>query len=179
MELPFDVARFLGAWRWLVATDSVILGEELALLLGIEPAEGRVGVKSERVARAIHPDDQRPFFEAIERASHYGGDIHLSYRVMADGVLHRIESSGSCVRTQRGGRPSEYLGAAHVREERDEHPLTAAADHLLAAAQLVRSTGDKPLSYFIDMALTEMGARLAERTWQGARPRIALVRRVV
>ncbi len=178
MRLPIDVARFAGAWRWLVASNSVFLSSELALLSRIDPAEGRAGVKPERIAQSIHPDDQASYVEAVERASFYGGEISLSYRVLNSEALHRIEIAGSCVRAERGGRPLEYLGGAHVWEQPDEHSLVIAADHLLNAAQLVRGAGEKSLSLFIDMALMEMGTRLAsrEKTLQKPCPRISVVR---
>lgn len=178
MRPPFDVARFAGAWRWLVATDRAVLGEELSLLLGIDASEGRAGVKSKRIAEAIYIEDQPSYFAAVERASFYGGDINLSYRVVTGSAVLRIDVTGTCVRASSRGRPLEYLGAAHIWEQADEHPLATAADHLLSAAQIVRGTGDKSLSLFIDMTLMEMGARLAsrEKASQKPCPRIVVVR---
>ena len=85
--------------------------------------------------------------------------------------------SGSCVRAGRGGRPADYLGGAHLFEQSNEHPLSAAADHLASAARLARELSDQSLSLFIDMALIEGSSHLAEleREQQKSRPPIALI----
>lgn len=177
MQLHHDVARFLGAWRWLVSKDLIFMGEEVAVLFGIDPAVGRLGVKMSRLARSIHPDDQASFFEAIQRASYFGGDIGFSYRLMVENEYRRIEITGSCVRAKAGGRPAEYLGGAHMHDGRAEHPLSIVADHLLASAETARAAGERDLSHFINMALMEVGSRLAqlELSLQKPRPCIAVV----
>ncbi len=177
MQLHHDVARYLGAWRWLVSKDLIFIGEEVAVLLGIDPAAGRSGVKVSRLAQSIHPDDQASFFEAIERASYFGGDIGFSYRLMIENEYRRIEVTGSYVRAKAGGRPAEYLGAVHISNECAEHPLSIIADHLLASAEGARAAGERELSHFINMALMEVGSRLAqlELSLQKQRPCIAVV----
>lgn len=177
MQLPHDVARFLGAWRWLVTKDQVFVGDDLALLFGIDPVVGRSGVKVSRFAQSIHADDQAGFAQAVERASYFGGDIGFSYRLMVDGEFRRVEVTGNCVRASRGGRPAEYLGAAHIYNGHAQHPLSIAADHLLASAEAARAAGERDLSHFINMALMEAGSRLAsqELALQKPRPCIAVV----
>lgn len=177
MQLHHDVARFLGAWRWLVAKDRIFFGEEIAVMFGIDPTAGRSGLKVSRLAQSIHPDDQASFFEAIERASYFGGDISFSCRLMAENEFCRIEVAGGCIRAETGGRPAEYLGAAHIYSGRAEHPLSIIADHLLASAEAARAAGERDLSHFINMALMEVGSRLAslELSLQRPRPRIAVV----
>lgn len=178
MQLHQDVARFLGAWRWLVAKDAVSIGEELALLFGIDPGVGRLGVKVSRFAQSIHADDQPGFFQVVERASNFGGDIGFSYRVLVEGEFRRIEVTGTCVRASQDGRPAEYLGAAHIHSAHAEHPLSIVADHLLASAEIAKEAGERDLSHFINMALMEAGSRIAqqERALHKPRPCIAVVR---
>ncbi len=177
MQLHHDVARFLGAWRWLVSKDLIFMGEEVAVPFGIDPAAGRSGVKVSRLAQSIHPDDKASFFEGIERASYFGGDIGFSCRLMVENEYRRIEITGSCVRAKAGGRPAEYLGGAHMHDGRAEHPLSIVADHLLASAEMAKVAGERDLSHFINMALMEVGSRIAqqEQALHKPRPRIAVV----
>jgi hypothetical protein len=178
MVVSHDVVRFLGSWRWLVAKDVVIMEEDVARAFGINSAEAQAGVKSWRFANAIHPDDRAAFYAAVEKASLYAGEINFGYRLIIDGVLHRVEVSGSCVRARRSGGPAEYLGALHVHVEMDEHPLSASADHLISAAKLARAAGEKSLCQFIDMALVEAGVSLAvlEQKLQKAKPQVVIAR---
>lgn len=177
MQLHYDVARFLGAWRWLVSKDLIFIGEEIAVLFGIDPAAGRSGVRVNRLAQFIHPEDQAGFFQAIERASYFGGDIGFSYRLMVEDEFRRVEVTGTCVRAKVGGQPAEYLGAAHIYNGRAEHPLSTVADHLLASAEMAKAAGERDLTHFINMALMEVGSRLAslELSLQKPRPCIAVV----
>lgn len=178
MRSEFDLARFVGAWRWLVSRDFIFLGDDLSALLGVDRVQGQSGINPKQLADSIHPDDRAAFSRAMERASFYGGEIDLSFRVMAGTEFCRVDISGSCIRAGRGGRPLEYLGGAHVSGLPEEPPLALIADHLLQAAQLVREAGERSLSLFIDMALVELGTRLAanDRALQKAAPRIAVVR---
>jgi len=163
MRHPFDVARYMGGWRWLVRTNAVVLADELATLMGVDPVSGRAGIKTTCLAEAVHPDDRQGFIEKLSQASVSGKDLSLSYRTVASGTLRRVEVHGTCIRTTASGRPAEYLGAVQVYEFGDGDPVSEVAEHLTAAAAAAISLHDKSLSLFINMALVEAASRLAHR----------------
>lgn len=157
----FDVSRYLGTFRWIVSKGLFVFGEDLAEILGFDAMQARRGVELALLADVIHPHDHAAFFAATERASYYGGDLTVELRLLNSNRVEHIRLTGSCVRASRG-RPAEFLGALHAWIDEDAPPLAIVADHLCAAAEIARGLNEQPLQRFVDMALFELGTRLAE-----------------
>lgn len=173
-----ETAVYLGSWRWNVLNNRVVVGADIARAFGIDPLGARKGIGIERFAAAIVPEDKPLFTTAIDRATVFGGELSFDCRLLNGDRITHVQVVGDCV-DAIDGRPVEYLGATHIREEHADQPLIAATDHLIAAAHLARADGQASLSYFIDMALLEAGNHIvkADRRRAAARPRVAISNR--
>lgn len=177
MNTSFDVSRYLGSFRWIVNKGLFVFGEDLAATFGFDAMQARRGVELALLADLIHPRDHAAFFAATERASYYGGELTIELRLLGGDQVEHIRLTGSCVRASRG-RPTEFLGALHAWIDENAPPLAIVADHLCAAAEIARGLNEQPLQRLVDMALFELGTRLAEAEAEArkALPNLAIVR---
>ena len=176
MNPHFNVTRYLGSFRWIVNEGLFVFGEEIAAAFGVEPLDARRGSDLTVLVEAMQPDDRAEFRAATERASYHGGDLAIAFRLLDAGECEHVKLTGSCVRAD-SGLPAEYLGALHVSID-EEPPLGTIAAHLCAAAELARRLDEPSVQRFLDMALFELGARLAalESELEKPRPDLAVIR---
>lgn len=155
-------ASYVGPWRWLVEEGTVTTVAEVAALYGVPLAGAIPDIPLESFIDAIHPDDVGRFRLDLSSAIGSGSEIDLTYRLIkSDGSVRQVSAVGSCVRFLNG-RPAEYLGVVHLTSLADD-PVDLVTDHLLSAAQLIRSTDHALLRYLIDMAMLEAGHCLARK----------------
>lgn len=176
MTFEFKTSRYLGSFRWLVSKRLFIFGEELASAIGIDPGRGRSGIDLELFASGMHPADRPSFIEAAERASYFGGKVDVSLRLLGCDDVAAVRVTASCVNARRG-RPIEFLGSLHLIDSDENSPMVEMADHLCAAARIVRQLDEQPLQRIVDMALIELGSRMAalEQTSQSQHAALAVV----
>ena len=176
MNNSFDLTRYLGSFRWLVSKSRFVFGEEIAAAFRFEPLDARRGIDLAVLVEAIHPDDRTAFQAATQRASYYGGDLDIEFRLEGAGECEHVKLTGSCVLAD-SGLPAEYLGALHISIE-EEPPLGSIAAHLCAAAELAQRLDEPSVQRFLNMALFELGNRLAapERELEKPRPDLAVIR---
>lgn len=152
--------QFLGVWRWLIDENTIIAGSELAKAFSVQAKLARIGAPLEQFLHALHKEDKIRFARECARAAECGGELDIRVRLVdAVGGAQFVEAQGTCIRTE-GGRPVEYMGAVHALEF-DVNPLGLAADHLIEAAHLIRLTTETQACRLIDMALAEVGMRIA------------------
>lgn len=153
-------ASYVGPWRWLVEEGTVTTVAEVAALYGVQLANDSPDAPLEAFIDAIHPDDVGRFRLDLSSAVSSGNAIDLTYRLIkSDGSVRQVSAVGSCVRFLNG-RPAEYLGAVHLASLADD-PVDLVTDHLLSAAQLIRSTNHALLGHIVDMAMLEAGRCIA------------------
>lgn len=172
MKPSFDTTRYLGSFRWIVGERLFVLGEDIASAFGIEPLDARQGIDLAILVDAVHPDDRLAVRASTERASYYGGDIDIEFRLLAAGDYEHVKLTGCCVRAD-SGLPAEYLGALHLLIG-NEPPLGTIAAHLCAASELARRLDEPSVQRFLDMALFELGTRLAALESEREKPRLDL-----
>ncbi len=173
MTTDFHSSRYLGSFRWLVSKRLLIFGEDLASAIGFDTSLGRTGIDLELFASVLHPDDQPAFVAATERASYFGGKVDVVLRLVSCEEVAAVRVIASCINARRG-RPTEFLGSLHLLRENAMPPLAEMADHLCAAARIVRALDERPLQRLVDMALVELGGRMATLEQQRQRERAAL-----
>jgi hypothetical protein len=173
MTTDFHSSRYLGSFRWLVSKRLLIFGEDLASAIGFETNQGRTGIDLALFATILHRDDQPVFVAATERASYFGGKVDVVLRLVGCEGVAAVRVIASCINARRG-RPAEFLGSLHLLGDEAVPPLAEMADHLCAAARIVRSLDERPLQLLVDMALVELGARMAALEQQKQRERAAL-----
>lgn len=176
MKPPFDLTRYLGSFLWIVNKGLLVVGEDVASAFGIDRLQARQGIDMAVFASLMHPDDRSAFTAATARASYYGGDIDAQFRFIAAGDVKHVKLTGSCVYAD-SGRPAEYLGALHISLD-EEAPLGIVAAHLCAAAELAHQLDEPTVQKFLDMALVELGTRLAklESELEKPGPNLAVIR---
>lgn len=173
MTTDFHSSRYLGSFRWLVSKRLLIFGEDLASAIGFETNQGRTGIDLALFATILHRDDQPVFIAATERASYFGGKVDVGVRLLGREDVATVRIIASCVNARRG-RPAEFLGSLHLEGENAVPPLAEMADHLCAAARIVRALDERPLQRLVDMALVELGGRMANLEQERQRERAAL-----
>lgn len=173
MTTDLHSSRYIGSFRWLVSKRLLIFGEDLASTIGFDTSQGRTGIDLELFASNLHPDDHAKFMAATERASYFGGKVDVVLRLMGCEEAAAVRVIASCINARRG-RPTEFLGSLHLLGENAVPPLAEMADHLCAAARIVRALDERPLQRLVDMALVELGGRMATLEQQRQRERAAL-----
>ncbi|MET3890280.1 hypothetical protein ABIE41_001356 [Bosea sp. OAE506] len=173
MTTDLHSGRYLGSFRWLVSKRLLIFGEELASAVGFDTDLGRAGIELGLFASVLHRDDQPAFAAATERASYFGGKVDVVLRLVGREDVATVRVIASCVNARRG-RPTEFLGSLHLLGEHAVPPLAEMADHLCAAARIVRGLDERPLQRLVDMALVELGGRMATLEQEKQRERAAL-----
>lgn len=173
MTFDFKTSRYLGSFRWLVTKRLFIFGEDLASAIGVDSDQGRSGIDLALFAGILHPDDRAVFVAATERASYFGGKVDIALRLLGCDEVAAVRVTASCVQARRG-QPTEFLGSLHLVDSDENPPLVEMADHLCAAAQIVRRLNERPLQRIVDMALVELGSRMAALEQQRQRDHAAL-----
>ncbi|MFA5952743.1 MAG: hypothetical protein WC807_20985 [Hyphomicrobium sp.] len=169
MRPSFDTTRYLGSFRWIVGESLFVLGGDIAAAFGIAPLDARQGIDLAALVDAVHPDDRAAVHASTERASYYGGDLDIEFRLLGAGEFELIKLTGCCMRAD-SGLPAEYLGALHISIG-EEPPLGTIAAHLCAAAELAHRLDEPSVQRFLDMALFELGTRLAALERELEKPR--------
>lgn len=173
MTTDFHSSRYLGSFRWLVSKRLLLFGEDLASAIGFDADLGRAGIDLGVFATVLHPDDQPAFVTTTERASCFGGKVDVVLRLVGSEEVAAVRVIASCINARRG-RPIEFLGSLHLLRENAMPPLAEMADHLCAAARIVRALDERPLQRLVDMALVELGGRMANLEQERQRERAAL-----
>ena len=82
----------LGSWDWDIQSDSIVLSERAAKILGL-PAGCNADYES--FLAAIHPNDREPTHKAAQAALSSGGVYEAEYRVVwPDGSIHWVSATG-------------------------------------------------------------------------------------
>ena len=102
-------AADLGLWVWDVVRDEIWVSESGRKLFGLAGPER---ITLERLVRAVHPDDRKPFQRAIDAAIAGQGDFEMEFRLaVRDHGLRWVATRGR-MEFDSTGQPSRMRGVA-------------------------------------------------------------------
>jgi hypothetical protein len=163
-------APIVGACRYNVTRDVKTSNAAMARLFAVDPALAAAGVSHvefQRHAR-IHPDDMSRVVEALDASFQNKCDFLQTYRVRdAEGHEHVVFGQGATFQDEASGDrifTGTLLAVASPRLHgfaRGLDSLDDVATACVVAREEARSIGAKSLTYMLDMALLELGHRLA------------------
>jgi PAS domain S-box-containing protein len=102
-------AADIGLWVWDIVRDEIWVSESGRKLFGLSGTERTT---LERLVKAVHRDDRKPFRRAIERALAGQGDFELEFRLaVRDHGLRWVVARGR-TESDSVGQPSRMRGVA-------------------------------------------------------------------
>jgi len=149
MHMP-GMSPAIGSWCWEVDHDRCFADAFTCRLFGVDPGDGRQGVKSKRFLDAICATD-RPRVQRLLHAMAASGEaFEEDYHVVdTNGRRRRVLASGQCFRA----RDMPGIFAGHVVEVR---PIDFPAQELIGAAiAKARSRKNEAVAYILEIALSE------------------------
>lgn len=138
----------IGSWEFELATGKLLWSRQTFRLYGVDPAAGPPDYAAHLAQ--YHPDDQRLFDAAVQRAMTEGTPYDLALRVLvADGKQRWMHCIGRAVRDQAGtilklvGTSQDITAWKHAEQEqlRRERVLTEVLDVMPHLAILVDTDG--------------------------------------
>lgn len=134
--MPFSA----GSWGWDLESGRLTLDARLARMMGVDPAEGALGLPNDRAIEHIHPDDRARMRRAIEDTVAGRAPYSCEYRLrLADGRYIWVLAQGRVVRTP-DGRPHYFPGAIFDIDARRRQEMRLAA--LVELNDRLREPGD-------------------------------------
>jgi PAS domain S-box-containing protein len=102
------LGRF-GSWEWDITEGPCNWSDEARRILGF----AREAAPFEAFKKAVHPEDRKPFDEAVNEALYKGGPFSVDLRVrLSDGLIRHCHASGDVSR-DNAGRPVRFFGTIH------------------------------------------------------------------
>ncbi len=186
-------AADLGIFEWRLSNDQALWeNERMWQIFGRRPQDGTIGMRL-FLREVVHPDDVRPFRQAVREAMRDDGTLHAVCRIHAgDGAWRTIEMAGRLERRRPGAIPSRLIGVVADVTERQHaqerqtlliRELHHRVKNTLATVQaIVGSTARTASSIesfyeaFVGriMSLAHTHSVLTEATWQTASLRTLL-----
>ncbi|MGU3363065.1 PAS domain-containing protein [Methylobacterium sp. M6A4_1b] len=178
LQQALDSSDLIGKWDYDVPNDRVYADALVALVFNIDPAATAAGASLDAFTAGVHPDDRERFMHEIKRSTETGLPCTFEYRVCsADGVVRWVLDRGR-ITLDEAGRPLRGSGVliditqSRLIENEDglqqtcqePHPLERAAEHYLAARQVIHELPEPLLHRLSDMLLLEVGRALAKLT---------------
>jgi PAS domain-containing protein len=102
--------EFVGLWDWDVSQNLSYVDPPAAKLFDVNPKASVRGLPVEEYIKAIHPDDVKPFTEALYRVASEGGCFKATYRVINNDRIIWVYAKGSCF-VGPGKTPVRFPGA--------------------------------------------------------------------
>lgn len=177
LQEALDAGDIIGRWDYDVPTDLVYADALVALVFNVDPALAATGTPISTFFAGIHPEDRERATREIQRSIQTGLCCTLEYRVCsADGLIRRVLDRGRFALDSRGNaqRGSGVLIDVTHRDFESEivtltgsgaqHSLERAAEHCLAAKELLRDLPEPLLNRMNDVLLLEIGRSLAKAT---------------
>ncbi|KQU18061.1 hypothetical protein ASG63_23720 [Methylobacterium sp. Leaf94] len=178
LQQALDSSDLIGRWEYDVSNDRVYADALVALVFNIDPAAAAAGASLDAFTTGVHPDDRKRFVREIKRSAETGLPCTFEYRVCsADGVVRWVLDRGR-ITLDEEGRPLHGSGVLlDITQSRlgqndegsqqacqEPHPLERAAEHCLAARQVIQELPEPLLNRMSDMLLLEIGRALARLT---------------
>ena len=176
LQHALDSVEIAGAWDWDIASDLVCADTFVALLFNVDPEEAAAGLPLSAYIDGMHQDDQEHVHSLIRRCIDEDTPFVAEFRVRsADGVIRWVLDRGYIIRDQ-AGRPVRGRGViVDITSSRTGRftsaasdpaplvsPLEQAAEHVLAAQQVIARLQDPELKARADALLMDVGRRLAQ-----------------
>ena len=124
-----------GSFLWRVSNDSITWSKETHHIFDIDQS---VPVTFELAMSRVHPEDDPPFRQFLDRARAEDGDMDYEFRLLLpDNSLKRLHLVAHAIRDQNG--QLEYIGAIQDVSERrvSEEALTEARSELAHVSRVV------------------------------------------
>lgn len=159
-------AGVVGMWDYRLDEGLVYADHAMALNYHVDPLRAGDGLPPEAFHGAIHPDDLPQAVALVRRAIATGTDYIARYRIrMAHGAWREVDVRA---RVQlRAGKPSRLIGVNRLVSSRGGEDalnrLSVLATEMVALARTIK---DRDIGHFAELALFEVGYRLADRLKQ-------------
>lgn len=102
--------ELIGMWDWDVSHNLAYVDAPAAKLFDVSSSASVRGLPVEDYIKAIHPDDVKPFSDALYRTAREGGCFETTYRVINHGRIVWVFARGSCF-VGPGKIPVRFPGA--------------------------------------------------------------------
>jgi PAS domain-containing protein len=88
--------RVLGVWYWNLVEDRLYSDARCALLFGLDPKHGAIGMAVEDWITLVNKEDQKYLRQEVARAIDTGAPFDVQYRTIQDDELRWMHAKGIC-----------------------------------------------------------------------------------
>ncbi len=107
---PSRKGQLIGLWDWDVTSNLSYVDPPAAKVFDVDPKASVRGLPIESYIKAVHPDDVKPFSEALYRVAREGGCFETTYRIINNDRVIWVYAKGSCF-VGPGKIPVRFPGA--------------------------------------------------------------------